>query len=495
MINTKETVDGKDTDEMQVVQDDTSNTKTRTINHEQDEEMQEAIHYCDILKAYANYATYIFQKFNRIEADFRSIPKIQQALIPSFEKKLRTMRACVGANQLFIRKILNERWVFMGSDTINYDWVMRKKRSPSTGDMDKVVSTLKQCVRDWSIEGKEERSQCYGPILKEIQKLFPKPSSDIRVLVPGCGLSRLVWEIANAGFHAQGNEFSYFMLLCSFLLLNCTNRVNAYRIFPYIHQTNNTYSPRGHLTPVSFPDVDPSQISKAHLSMVAGDFQEIYENQEKKWNCIATCFFIDTANNIIEYIRLISKLLKVGGYWVNFGPLLYHYSGMKGEISVELSWEEIKSCFKHYGLKLIREEKRQPATYCFNIRGMMQTRYFCVSSTCVKVSETPMEQPAPRFQSLKRQEEAANHRHAHDLHAKRQNTGKTGTNSANTSSSSTHKPLTSDSKLNSSGNDGGRPTTDAPFADQSRLSPECLPKDCDRTQAPPNSRHADVEKF
>jgi len=367
---------------------------------EEDEEMQEAIHFCDILKAYANYATHCFQLFNRLESDFRSIPKIQQALVPSFEKKLRTMKACVGANQFFVRKILNERRVFMNSDTINYDWVMRKNRPPTPGNMEKVLSTLKQCVRDWSEEGKEERAMCYGPILSEIKKLFPKPSTKIRMLVPGCGMSRLVWEIANAGFHAQGNEFSYFMLLCSFLILNCTKKAAVYQLFPYIHQTQNQYSPRGQLTRVLVPDVDPSTIPDSSLSMNAGDFQEIYEEQVEEWDCVATCFFIDTANNVIEYIRLISQLLKVGGYWVNFGPLLYHYSGMRNEISVELSWEEIRACLKHYNLKLVREERCKPATYCFNKQGMMKNEYSCVSTTCVKIGKTPKEKPAPRFQAL-----------------------------------------------------------------------------------------------
>lgn len=33
------------------------------------------------------------------------------------------------------------------------------------------------------------------------------------------------------------------------------------------------------------------------------------------------------ANNILQYIQLIARLLKVGGHWVNFGPLLYHFAG------------------------------------------------------------------------------------------------------------------------------------------------------------------------
>lgn len=76
--------------------------------------------------------------------------------------------------------------------------------------------------------------------------------------------------------------------------------------------------------------------------MVAGEFIEIYGKQPEEWNSVVTCFFIDTANNIIDYILTLHKCLKKGGVWINFGPLLYHYADMQNEISIELSWEEVK---------------------------------------------------------------------------------------------------------------------------------------------------------
>jgi len=42
--------------------------------------------------------------------------------------------------------------------------------------MDKVKSTIKQFVRDWSEEGKEERNACYQPIISEILERFPLDS-------------------------------------------------------------------------------------------------------------------------------------------------------------------------------------------------------------------------------------------------------------------------------------------------------------------------------
>ena len=38
-----------------------------------------------------------------------------------------------------------------------------------------------------------------------------------------------------------------------------------------------------------------------------------------EWDCVATCFFIDTAHNVIEYLEKIYHILKPGGYWINIG--------------------------------------------------------------------------------------------------------------------------------------------------------------------------------
>ena len=78
--------------------------------------------------------------------------------------------------------------------------------------------------------------------------------------------------------------------------------------------------------------------------MAAGEFIDSYNNKEnkRKFDCIITCFFLDTANNIFMYIETIKNLLKPNGIWINYGPLLFHYSEMINEVSIELSWEEIE---------------------------------------------------------------------------------------------------------------------------------------------------------
>ena len=106
----------------------------------------------------------------------------------------------------------------------------------SVVDFEKLQSTLKQFVRDWSEAGKEEREMCYAPILKELEDLYPANNKDnsadtdsgidtsyrnnVKILVPGAGLGRLAYDIAKMGFECQGNEFSLYMLFGSNYVLN-----------------------------------------------------------------------------------------------------------------------------------------------------------------------------------------------------------------------------------------------------------------------------------
>uniref|UniRef100_K3Z6U1 Uncharacterized protein n=1 Tax=Setaria italica TaxID=4555 RepID=K3Z6U1_SETIT len=89
-------------------------------------------------------------------------------------------------------------------------------------DVDKVRCIIRNIVRDWAEEGQKERDECYKPILEELNRLFPNRSNERppSCLVPGAGLGRLALEISSLGFVSQGNEFSYYMLICSSFILN-----------------------------------------------------------------------------------------------------------------------------------------------------------------------------------------------------------------------------------------------------------------------------------
>jgi len=68
-------------------------------------------------------------------------------------------------------------------------------------DHARVREALKHFVRDWSEEGRRERSQTFGMVLDALMRLETELGGrgKKRVLVPGAGLGRLAWEISQLG--------------------------------------------------------------------------------------------------------------------------------------------------------------------------------------------------------------------------------------------------------------------------------------------------------
>ncbi|EGF83839.1 hypothetical protein BATDEDRAFT_85580 [Batrachochytrium dendrobatidis JAM81] len=223
------------------------------------------------------------------------------------------------------------------------------------GDLSKVQSTIRQFVRDWSEEGRVERTNVYGPILDFMNLYYAhvplQERGEIHVLIPGSGLGRLVFETVANGFSCQGNEFSMYMLLASNFILNMPERAHEFTIYPWIHSFSNIPSAANQLQAIQIPDIlvsdhVPPTVS---FSMVAGDFIQIYgaPNQKDQWDVVATCFFIDTAKDLTQYLAVIKHALKPKGIWINVGPLLYHFEGNAD--AVEFTLEEVKHLITEFG--------------------------------------------------------------------------------------------------------------------------------------------------
>ncbi|KAG0497177.1 hypothetical protein HPP92_001868 [Vanilla planifolia] len=281
------------------------------------------------------------------------------------------------------------------TSSLQRDWIEDAlKLSVPLVDVDKVRCIIRNIVRDWAVEGQRERDQCYKPILEELNRLFPvrckeRPPS---CLVPGAGLGRLALEISCLGFISQGNEFSYYMMICSSFILNQTAAANQWIIYPWIHSNCNSWSDDDQFRSVAFPDIHPASVGISEgFSMCGGDFVEVYNDvdQEASWDAVVTCFFLDTAHNIVEYMEVISKVLKDGGVWINLGPLLYHFAdsyGPEEEMSIEISLEDVKKVALHYGF-VLEMEKIIETTYTANPRSMMQNHYFAAFWTMKKKSK------------------------------------------------------------------------------------------------------------
>ena len=139
---------------------------------------------------------------------------------------------------------------------------------------DRLRSTLRQIVRDWSKESAAERELAYGPILETLDRLVDGLSEaekrEYHVLVPGAGLGRLQFEICKRQMSAQGNECSMYMLMVSNYLLNHTASPLQHVIYPWLHSMTNVRNLQDLLQPVQVPDVLPSELSPGLMSMASG---------------------------------------------------------------------------------------------------------------------------------------------------------------------------------------------------------------------------------
>merc|ERR1719273_375637 len=312
-----------------------------------------------------------------------------------FEEHLKNIEEKIEINSAVIKEIIDGVERMFENQTHDQQPSDKEKEclKPRTASMDieKVRSTLKSFVRDWSSDGKCERDQCYQPILDEIERIFghlnTAQRSGTQILVPGAGLGRLAFEIASKGYVCQGNEFSLFMLIASNYVLNRCKQPNCCTIYPWIHQYTNNLSMDDQIKPITFPDIDPLDMPKdANFSMIAGDFLEVYSDKSfvSSHDCIVTSFFIDCAHNVVEYIELIHQILKPGGKWINFGPLLYHFADVPRESVLNPAMTLSVVSLNKQALNFNKEQTNIKANYCQNPSSMLQYTYNCVFFTCTK---------------------------------------------------------------------------------------------------------------
>lgn len=294
--------------------------------------------------------------------------------------------------------------------------------------MDKVRSTIRQLYRDWSVQGTGERDVVFCPIELALHKhLPPTPESQrhkLHILVPGAGLGRLVFDLCAAGYSVDGNELSYHQLLASHYILNCADRAGQHTLYPWALAFSNHLTRGNQLHSIAIPDIHPPTSQETvqidigsdlpgseRMSMSAGDFCVLYQqpSSEATFDAVTTCFFVDTAPNIITYIETIKHCLKSGGLWVNVGPLLWHFEaaptpaekerqgekshshsiehehdhgepagrGIAEPGSFELSNDEVIALVQRLGFEILEHKERieKPAGYILDERSMMQNIY------------------------------------------------------------------------------------------------------------------------
>lgn len=278
-------------------------------------------------------------------------------------------------------------------------------------DVDKARSTLRQFYRDWSEEGAEERAACYNPVKNALKKERAKRQERgvegrMKILVPGAGLARLMFDLCVDGFDVEGNEISYHQLLASSYVLNFCEHVGQHTIYPWVHGFSNHKTRSNHLRGYKIPDIHCATVmgqapEVGTMSMTAADFICDYSNEEKlgTFDAVASCFFLDTAPNLIRYLQTIHGCLKPGGLLVNIGPLLWHFentppgqhhhedddgdqgnsnnrgNGIADPGSFELTDDEVMALVEKMGFVVESRTTGIHAPYIQDPESMLQTTY------------------------------------------------------------------------------------------------------------------------
>ena len=363
-------------------------------SHDEDDEEDaaaDAQHFQEVVRSFQVYMHHGMAIHNRMVRDYQALGSSHRALLKdSYPSKIKSMQQCIEGNTSFLNGIIADIDLF-GKNELESDG-QPELMQPSADNIDKVHSTLRQFVRDWSAEGAQERARSYTPLIEEVERRFPlDKGSEVnkyRVLVPGCGLGRLVWEFAHRGYAVQGNEFSYHMLLASNWVLNQSDMANPARIYPFAVASCNRAKLADQFQCITVPDVVTANLpAGVDMSMNAGEFCLVYNGDEFKesFDVIAAPFFVDTAHNVIDYMETILHALKPGGIWINLGPLLWHYVDQHEEHQIELSLEELLKVARKMGFEI---EMRNPlvTSYSADAASMMQTVYNCAHFVAVKPS-------------------------------------------------------------------------------------------------------------
>ena len=138
------------------------------------------------------------------------------------------------------------------------------------------------------------------------------PKTELHIHIEGTFEPELVFEIAKLGHDVEANDFSFFnCLITDYIFNNCKKDEIAFQ--PLIRSFYDQMTEDSVFTKYTFPCVDfASDVTKeiGKMEMSPGDFIEIYKKQPEKYDCVITCFFIDTAKNILSEVGVMEEFHK-----------------------------------------------------------------------------------------------------------------------------------------------------------------------------------------
>lgn len=152
-------------------------------------------------RAYASFSSYTVLSERELGTKFASYATLNRASKRlarkiGYEQKLERAKEVFHLNAIITEGITELAEDEMPSLTL---WKWNASRGLDSADLSRVRESLSHFVRDWSEEGKGEREKIFEPILEVLRCTKEEERKEMKVLVPGCGLGRLAWDVSQLG--------------------------------------------------------------------------------------------------------------------------------------------------------------------------------------------------------------------------------------------------------------------------------------------------------
>jgi hypothetical protein len=288
------------------------------------------------LKAYETHSKSANERRRKL---FRLLSWRQQNLCQDvgYLDKLKSIDRLIDLNQQVLTQVADFSQNHYGLSYDDFHYLKNNSPSNQTSNSNyRVIEVLGHLKRDWCQGNEIDPLLSY--ICRGLNKVIPpEKRGDTCVIVAGSGLGRIAHEVATLGFgHVHAIEYSGLMHLCNqFIYAND----KPLKIYPYVHSCSNFVDTESQSR---FDTINPVQ-KPNNLTLNLDDFR--YFSVEDKFQnvVVVSAFFIDTAENVIDYFDSMQKLTAPSrnnaienGYWINIGPLKYGTAAQ-----AELNAEEI----------------------------------------------------------------------------------------------------------------------------------------------------------
>lgn len=266
-------------------------------------------------------------------------------------------------------------------------------RSPLEGapSSKQVQMLLQTFTREWSAEGLQERAECNNKLLGALEAHLKQTREAAtssgapapRVLVPGCSLGRLPFDIQCRGYRCDASEGRALQYFGAELVRRTAGQREVYRIQPFALSTCNRFKRDDHIrtTPIPEVPVPPGSLPEIRF----GDFLQLCDTASDRaaYDALVTAFTLDASSNVLRFVRTVAHCVRPGGLWTNFGPLAYESEHDEGHgHGIELSWEELRHAISHFFE--VQEEEFVESTLAANGESMMQIQYSCIFFKAVR---------------------------------------------------------------------------------------------------------------